>query len=142
MKVWAAKAHDTGEYIENRITQKTSEGLEEILALKPKTATIIRDGKEEKIDADKIKIGDIVTIKAGEKIATDGIITKGSSTVDESMITGESIPVEKKVGDRIIGGTININGYLQFEANKIGQDTVLAGIVKMVEKAKTLIAPV
>lgn len=126
-----------GEYLESRVTQKTSEGLKELLALKPKTATVIRNGKEEQINSDEIKIGDIIAVKPGEKIATDGIITHGYSAVDESMITGESIPVDKKEGDEIIGGTINTNGYLQFKASKVGQDTVLANIVEMVEKAKT-----
>ncbi len=126
-----------GEYIERRVTHKTSEGLQELLALKPKSATVLRNGKEEQIDADEIRINDIVIVKPGEKIATDGIITQGYSAVDESMITGESIPVEKKEGDVIVGGTINTNGYLQFKANKVGPDTVLASIVEMVENAKT-----
>ncbi len=126
-----------GEYIESRVTQKTSEGLKELLALKPKTATVLQNGKEEQIDADEIKVNDIVIVKPGEKIPTDGIITQGYSAVDESMVTGESIPVDKKEGDTIVGGTINTNGYLQFKANKVGQDTVLASIVRMVENAKT-----
>lgn len=126
-----------GEYLEGRVTQKTSEGLKELLALKPKTATVIRNGKEEQINSDEIKIEDIIAVKPGEKIATDGIILHGYSAVDESMITGESIPVEKKEGDEIVGGTINTNGYIQFKASKVGKDTVLASIVEMVEKAKT-----
>jgi len=126
-----------GEYIERRVTQKTSEGLQELLALKPKIATILRKGKEEQIDTDEIKVNDIVIVKPGEKIATDGIITQGYSAVDESMITGESIPVEKKEGDVIVGGTINTNGYLQFKVNKAAKNTILASIVKMVEDAKT-----
>ncbi len=126
-----------GEYIESRVTQKTSEGLKELLALKPKIATVLRNGKEKQIDADEIKINDIVIVKPGEKIATDGIITQGYSAIDESMVTGESIPVDKKEGDTIVGGTINTNGYLQFKTNKVGQDTVLASIVRMVENAKT-----
>jgi len=126
-----------GEYIESRVTHKTSEGLKELLALKPKIATVLQNGKEEQIDADEIKINDIVIVKPGEKIATDGIITQGYSAIDESMVTGESIPVDKKEGDSIVGGTINTNGYLQFKANKVEQDTVLANIVRMVENAKT-----
>jgi Cu+-exporting ATPase len=131
-----------GAYLESRVTKKTSKGLQELLALKPKIAVLIKNGKEEQIDADEIKIGDIIAVKPGEKIATDGEIILGSSAVDESMITGESIPVEKKEGDEIVGGTINTNGYLQFKASKIGQDTVLASIVEMVETAKTSKAPV
>lgn len=126
-----------GEYIESRVTQKTSKGLQELLALKPKTATILRNGREEQINADEIKINDNIAVKPGEQIATDGIITHGYSAVDESMITGESIPVDKKEGDVIVGGTINTNGYLQFKASKVGQDTVLASIIEMVENAKT-----
>lgn len=126
-----------GEYIESRVTHKTSKGLQELLALKPKTATILRNGREEQINADEIKINDNIVVKPGEQIATDGIIIQGYSAVDESMITGESIPVDKKEGDVIVGGTINTNGYLQFKASKVGQDTALASIIEMVENAKT-----
>lgn len=131
-----------GTYIENKVTQKTSEGLKELLALKPKIALVIRNGKEEQISSDEIKIGDLVIVKPGEKIVTDGIITNGYSAIDESMITGESIPVEKKEGDEVFGGTINTSGYLQFTTNKVGRNTLLASIVEMVEKAKTSKAPV
>ena len=98
--------------------------------------------KEEVIDADDIVVGDIVVTKPGEKIATDGIILHGKSSVDESIITGESIPVDKKIGDRVIGGSINKNGYLQFKATKVGSHTVLASIIEMVKRAKMSKAPV
>ena len=132
-----------GEYLESRVLKTTSESLRNLLALKPKSAVVIRNGgKEEVIDADNIVVGDTVVTKPGEKIATDGIILHGKSSVDESIITGESIPVDKKIGDRIIGGSINKNGYLQFKATKVGSHTVLASIIEMVKRAKMSKAPV
>lgn len=125
-----------GEYLEGRVLRSTSESLRRLLALKPKTATVIRNGKEETIDADDVIVGDIVAVKPGESIATDGIVIYGQSSVDESLVTGESIPVDKKVGDNVIGGTVNENGYLQFKATKVGSDTVLARIVKTVQEAR------
>ena len=132
-----------GEYLESRILKTTSESIRNLLALKPKSAVVIRNGgKEEVIDADNIVVGDTVVTKPGEKIATDGIILHGKSSVDESIITGESIPVDKKIGDRVIGGSINKNGYLQFKATKVGSHTVLASIIEMVKRAKMSKAPV
>ena len=132
-----------GEYLESRVLKTTSESLRNLLALKPKSAVVIRNGgKEEVIDADNIVVGDTVVTKPGEKIATDGIILHGKSSVDESIITGESIPVDKKIGDRIIGGSINKNGYLQFKATTVGSHTVLASIIGMVKRAKMSKAPV
>lgn len=104
--------------------------------LKPQSATVIRNSKEQTIDADAIIVDDIVVIKPGEKIATDGLVIDGESSVDESMITGESIPVDKKVGDKVIGGTINKSGYLRFKATSVGSDTVLAHIADTVKKAR------
>ena len=132
-----------GEYLESRVLKTTNESLKNLLALKPKTALVIRNGREEQlVDSDEIVVGDIVIVKPGEKIATDGIIIHGESSIDESMITGESIPVEKKVGDKVTGGTLNKNGYLQFKATNIGSHTVLANIVDMVRKARMSKAPV
>ena len=132
-----------GEYLESRILKTTSESIRNLLALKPKSAVVIRNGgKEEVIDADDIVVGDTVVTKPGEKIATDGIILHGKSSVDESIITGESIPIDKKIGDRVIGGSINKNGYLQFKATKVGSHTVLASIIEMVKRAKMSKAPV
>ena len=132
-----------GEYLESRILKTTSESIRNLLALKPKSAVVIRNGgKEEVIDADNIVVGDTVVTKPGEKIATDGIILHGKSSVDESIITGESIPIDKKIGDRVIGGSINKNGYLQFKATKVGSHTVLASIIEMVKRAKMSKAPV
>lgn len=126
-----------GEYLESRVRQTTSNAIKELLALKPKTAVVIRNGEEETVDVDSIRVGEIVIVKPGEKIAADGIVVYGQSYVDESMITGESIPVDKKIDDKVVGGTINKNGYLRFEATSIGNDTVLASIIEMVEKART-----
>ena len=126
-----------GEHLESRVRKSTTEAIKKLLALKPKTATIIRDGNEVTVDADSIAVDDIVIVRPGEKIATDGVILYGESSVDESMITGESIPVDKKAGDKVIGGTINKNGYLKFKATNIGTHTVLANIIELVERAKT-----
>ena len=137
-----------GEYLESRVLKTTSESLRNLLALKPKKATIIRrniKGKEEEqviINSDDIVARDIVIVKPGEKIATDGIVVHGESSVDESMITGESIPIDKKMGDKVIGGTINKNGYLQFKATNVGSHTVFASIIDMVKKARMSKAPV
>jgi Cu+-exporting ATPase len=133
-----------GEYLEKRIIKTTSESIRNLLALKSKTAVVIRnDGKgEQVIDADNIVVGDTVVTRPGEKVATDGMILQGESSVDESMITGESMPINKKIGDKVIGGTINKNGYLQFKATKVGSHTVLASIIEMVKRAKMSKAPV
>lgn len=126
-----------GEHLESRVRKSTTEAIKKLLALKPKTATIIRDGNEVTVDADSLAVDDIVVVRPGEKIATDGVILYGESSVDESMITGESIPVDKKAGDKVIGGTINKNGYLKFKATNVGTHTVLANIIELVERAKT-----
>ena len=141
-----------GEYLEGRVLRTTSESIKNLLALRPKTAVVIRTrndkkgGKENEeeiiVDADSIVIGDIVVAKPGDKIAADGIVVYGESSVDESMITGESIPVDKKIGDKVIGATINKNGYIRFKATAVGSHTILAGIIEMVERARVSKAPV
>jgi Cu+-exporting ATPase len=140
-----------GEYFEGRVLRTTSESIKNLLALRPKTAVVIRPrndkngGGEEKeiiVDADSIIIGDIVVAKPGDKIAADGIVVYGESSVDESMITGESIPVDKKIGDKVIGATINKNGYIRFKATAVGGHTVLASIIEMVKRARLSKAPV
>jgi len=131
-----------GEYIENKVRRTTTDTIKGLLELKPKVATVLRDDKEKTVPADSILVGDIVIVKPGERIATDGIITYGESSVDESMITGESIPVEKKHGDKVIGGTINKNGYIRFEATQVGSQTALASIIDLVEKSRSSKAPV
>jgi P-type Cu+ transporter len=144
-----------GEYFEGRVLRTTSESIKNLLALRPKTAVVIRPrndknggGEEDKeeeeiiVDADSIIIGDIVVAKPGDKIAADGIVIYGESSVDESMITGESIPVDKKIGDKVIGATINKNGYIRFKATAVGGHTVLASIIEMVKRARLSKAPV
>jgi len=112
------------------------------MELEAKTARVIRNGKEIEILPAEIQKGDIVIVRPGEKIPVDGIIVEGSSTVDESMLTGESIPVEKKIGDKVFGGTVNKEGVFKFRAEKIGKETVLAQIIKLVEEAQTQKAPI
>ncbi|HKG72142.1 MAG TPA: copper-translocating P-type ATPase [Nitrososphaeraceae archaeon] len=139
-----------GEYLEGRVIRTTSESIKNLLALRPKTAVVIRTrndkkGKEEEeivVDADSIVIGDIVVAKPGDKIAADGVVVYGESSVDESMITGESIPVDKKIGDKVIGATINKNGYIRFRATAVGSHTILASIIEMVERARVSKAPI
>jgi len=131
-----------GEYLERRVLNTTTESLKNLIALKPKTAIVMRNGREEVVDSDEIAVDDIVIAKPGEKIAADGMIIIGESSIDESMITGESVPIDKKVGDEVIGGTINKNGYLQFKATNVGNHTVLANIIEMVKKARMSKAPI
>jgi len=124
-----------GKYLEAITKGKTSEAIKKLIGLQPKEATVIRDGQELKIAIEAVIIDDIVIVKPGEKIPTDGIIIDGYSGVDEQAITGESIPAEKKVGDSVIGATINKTGVLKIKVTKIGADTLLAQIIKIVESA-------
>jgi Cu+-exporting ATPase len=121
---------------------KVGEAIKKLMEFEAKTARVIRNGKEIEILPAEIQKGDIVIVRPGEKIPVDGIIVEGSSTVDESMLTGESIPVEKKMGDEVFGGTINKEGVFRFRAEKIGKETVLAQIIKLVEEAQTQKAPI
>mgnify|MGYP001291924508 CR=1 FL=1 len=121
---------------------KTSEAIKELMGLQPKTARVIKDGVEKDIPIEKVKIGDIIIVRPGERIPVDGIIVEGSSSIDESMITGESIPIDKSEGDEVIGATINKFSSFKFEAKKIGKDTVLSQIIKLVEDAQGSKAPV
>jgi Cu+-exporting ATPase len=131
-----------GEYLERRVLNTTTESLKNLIALKPKTAIVMRNGREELVDSDDIVVHDIVIAKPGEKIAADGMIIIGESSIDESMITGESVPIDKKVGDEVIGGTINKNGYLEFKAINVGKHTVLANIIEMVKRTRMSKAPI
>ena len=131
-----------GKYLEARSKQKTGEAIEKLLELQAKTALVIRDGKEIEISINDVIIGDIIIVKPGAKIPVDGKITLGNTSIDESMITGESIPVDKKVGDIVIGATINKQGSIQIEATKIGGETMLAQIIRMVEEAQGSKAPI
>ncbi|MBR9680465.1 MAG: copper-translocating P-type ATPase [Candidatus Altiarchaeota archaeon] len=131
-----------GKYFEALTKGKTSEALRKLVGLQAKTARVIRKGKEIEIPLEEVKVGDILIVKPGEKIPVDGIVKEGTSTVDEKMITGESIPVVKKKGDKVIGATINKNGLLKIKATAIGGDTVLSHIIKIVEEAQASKAPI
>lgn len=131
-----------GKYLETRSKLQTSEAIEKLLSLQAKTAIVERDGKEIEIKIEEVVVGDIIIVKPGSKIALDGEIIEGSSAVDESMITGEAIPVDKTVGDLIIGGTINKQGSFKFKATKVGQATLLAQIITMVDEAQGSKAPI
>ncbi|MDR7869764.1 MAG: heavy metal translocating P-type ATPase [Tissierellaceae bacterium] len=121
---------------------KTSEAIKKLMGLQPKTARVIRDGQEIDLPIEKLEIGDVVVVRPGEKVPVDGIIVEGHSALDESMITGESIPIDKSVGDQVIGATINKFGSFKFKTTKIGKDTVLSQIIKLVEEAQGSKAPV
>ncbi len=131
-----------GKYLEAIAKGKTSEAIRKLLGLQAKTAIVIRKGKEQKISIDDVIAGDIIIVKPGEKVPVDGVIVDGHSSVDESMVTGESIPVEKAKGDKVIGATINKTGSFKFKATKVGKDTVLAHIIRMVEEAQGSKAPI
>ena len=127
-----------GEYIESRTLKTTSDSIRNLIALKPKKTTIIKEnGQQEEIEVDNLEINDLFIVKPGENIATDGIVIYGETSVDESAITGESIPVEKSLNDMVIGGTVNKNGYIHVKATSVGSQTVLANIIELVSKAKT-----
>jgi len=126
-----------GRYMEEIIKKKSSAAVRRLLDLKPATAHVLRDGQEVEIPAGSIMVGETVVVKPGEKVATDGEVTSGQSTVDESMLTGESMPVEKQPGSTVIGGTLNRAGVFSFRATRIGADTALAQIIRMVEEAQT-----
>ena len=131
-----------GKYLETRSKLKTGDAIEKLLNLQVKTALVIRDGKEVEISASEVVIGDIVVVKSAGKIPVDGILVEGHSFVDESMITGESMPAEKNIGDSVVAGTINTSGTFTFRATKVGSETMLAHIIKMVEDAQGSKAPI
>ncbi|MEK6657942.1 MAG: copper-translocating P-type ATPase, partial [Nitrospirota bacterium] len=125
-----------GRLLEMRAKGQTSDAIKKLIGLQAKTARVIRDGKEEDIPIEDVAVGDVVLVRPGEKIPVDGMIIEGYSAIDESMITGESIPVEKKKGDAAIGATINKTGSFKFQATKVGKETALAQIIKMVQEAQ------
>mgnify|MGYP000924867666 FL=1 len=131
-----------GKLLEARTKGQTSSAIKKLIGLQPKKAKIIENGVEKEVLIENIKVGDIIVVKPGEKIAVDGKIVSGNTSVDEAMITGESIPVSKNPGDKVIGGSINKNGSIQFEATEIGKDTVLSQIIKLVEEAQGSKAPI
>ena len=132
----------TGKFLETRAKGRTSEAVKKLVGLQPKSAHILRDGSEIKIPIEKVQVGDQLVVRPGEKIPVDGVVRGGSSTVDESMLTGEAMPVPKKTPDEVIGGTINKMGSFVFEATKIGEDTVVAQVIALVEEAQASKAPV
>ncbi|MHC1719705.1 MAG: heavy metal translocating P-type ATPase [Clostridiaceae bacterium] len=131
-----------GKYFESVSKGKSSEAIKKLVGLAPKTALIVRDGTESEIGIDEVEVGDIILVKPGEKMPVDGEVIEGTTSVDESMLTGESIPVEKNSGDKIIGASINKNGTIKYRATKVGKDTALSQIIKLVEEAQGSKAPI
>lgn len=131
-----------GKYLETRSKGKTSEAIKKLIGLQPKTATVVKGEEEIDIPIEEVEAGDIILVKPGEKIPVDGKVVEGHSSVDESMLTGESMPVEKNIGDNVVGASINKNGIIKFEATKVGKDTALAQIIKLVEEAQGSKAPI
>ncbi len=131
-----------GKYLESVSKGKTSQAIKALMGLAPKTATIIRDNKEMTIPIEEVISGDIVIVKPGEKIPVDGEVIEGNTSIDESMLTGESIPVEKTIGSSVVGASINKTGFIKYRATKVGKDTALSQIVKLVEEAQGSKAPI
>jgi len=131
-----------GRFLEARARGQTSEAIKKLIGMQPKTALVIRDGEEREIPVDDVEVGDLILVRPGERVPVDGTIRQGYSSIDESMITGESIPIEKEVGDEVIGASINKTGSFQFEATKVGKDTTLAQIIRLVEEAQGSKAPI
>ena len=131
-----------GKFLEARAKGRTSEAIKKMMGLRAKTARVVRSGLEAEVPVDEVRVGDILLVKPGEKIPVDGVVIEGRSAVDESMLTGESLPVEKQPGDAVIGATLNKLGLLKFEATKVGKETALAQIIKLVEDAQGSKAPI
>ena len=131
-----------GKYLEARAKGRAGEAIRALMALQPERARVLRDGREIEIPAAEVRVGDLLLVRPGERIPADGIVLEGRSAVDESMMTGESIPVEKKPGDRVLGGTVNTYGLLKIEATRVGRDTMLAGIIRLVREAQGSKAPI
>ncbi len=131
-----------GKFLETRSKGKTSEAISKLLDMTPKTATVVRGGKELEVPVEQVVVGDTVLVRPGQSIPVDGVIIEGSSAVDQSALTGESIPVEKQVGDKVSAATINKNGFFSFRAEKVGSDTAFAKIIELVEEASSSKAPI
>ena len=131
-----------GKFLEARAKGRTSEAIKKLMSLRAKTARIIRDSQEMEIPVDEVLVGDLVIVRPGEKIPVDGVVVEGHSSIDESMLTGESLPIEKGPGDNVIGATLNQAGLLKFEATKVGKETALAQIIRLVEEAQGSKAPI
>lgn len=131
-----------GKWLESKAKGRTSDAIKKLMGLQPKTARVIRNGRETDIAIEEVLVGDIIVVRPGEKIPVDGVVTNGNSSVDESMLTGESIPVEKNPGDRVIGATVNKNGSFEFKTSKVGSETALAQIIRLIEEAQNSRAPI
>lgn len=131
-----------GKWLESRAKGKTSDAIKKLMGLQPKTARVLRGGQTMDLPIEQVVVGDIVVVRPGEKISVDGIVTKGLTSVDQSMLTGESIPVEKREGDLVVGATINKNGSIEFRATKVGSETALAQIIRLIEDAQGSKAPI
>ncbi len=131
-----------GKYLEASSKLKTGDAIEKLLNLQAKTALVIREGKEMEIAINEVQHDDLIIVKPGTKIPVDGIVTEGASFVDESMVTGEPMPVQKKIGDSVVSGTLNTTGSFIFRATKVGSETLLAQIITMVEEAQGSKAPI
>ena len=131
-----------GKYLEARAKGRTSEAIQRMIRLRPRTAHVWREGAEVEVPVEEVRVGDLVAVRPGEKLAVDGEVVEGASAVDESMLTGESAPVDKGPGSPVIGGTLNRQGYLRFRASRVGRDTMLAQIVRMVQEAQGSKAPI
>ncbi|SHE66543.1 heavy metal translocating P-type ATPase [Clostridium fallax] len=131
-----------GKYLETLTKGRTSEAIKKLMGLSPKTATVMKDGKEQILDIDEVEVGDIILVKPGERLPVDGVVVEGNTSIDESMLTGESIPLEKSIGDNVFGASINKNGVIKYRTTKVGKDTVISQIVKLVEEAQGSKAPI
>ncbi len=131
-----------GKYLEARAKGQTSDAIKKLMGLAPKTASVMRGSFEVQVPVEEVNVGDVIKVRPGGKIPVDGVVLEGASSVDESMVTGESLPVDKNIGDKVIGGTVNRSGAFQFEARKVGKETALAQIVQLVEQAQGSKAPI
>ena len=131
-----------GRYFEAKAKAGTSQAIKKLIGLQAKTARVIRGGKEIDISLEQVQVGDMVRVRPGEKIPVDGVVWEGDSSVDESMITGESMPADKAKGDIVVGATINKSGTFTYKATKIGSNTMLAQIIKLVQEAQGSKAPI
>jgi Cu+-exporting ATPase len=131
-----------GRFLEARARGQTSEAIKKLISMQPKTALVVREGEQREIPIEEVQVGDLILVRPGERVPVDGMVQAGYSSIDESMITGESMPVEKKAGDGVIGATINKTGSLEIKASKVGKDTTLAHIIRLVEEAQGSKAPI
>jgi len=131
-----------GRFLETRARGQTSEAIQKLIGLNPKTALVVRNGEEKEIAIEDVQVGDLILVRPGERVPVDGILREGYSSIDESTITGESIPIEKKIGDEVIGASINKTGSFKFEATRVGKDTTMAQIIRLVDEAQGSKAPI